>query len=259
MDRKSVRHVGWALAVIAATLALGHFLLDTWPTVGPVDEFGRNNLGATLVSVANSMAAAFWMTCVALATPVIVAYFAAVTRSILLERLVHGLTRTLDVIPVFLWVAISYVSLGSSGIPLKLVAIALIAFPYVLGLCLPRFEQIASAPFSLNAKAARTPMRIRIWQHFLPNALPVLAYPFAVIFGLCVTFDAALGLLGMSARNELSLGMLLLRAKERAPIDETLDWYAVGALAICLLIFWFLRSLLDTGNRTQSSDDGGSA
>ena len=244
MVRKNIWRIGWALAVALFTLAAGSILLDMGPAFGPLDEFGRNAIGATLVAVGNSLVTAFWMAAIVLAPPVIAAYGVATIRSSLLDQFTYGVTRTLDVIPLFLWVAIAYVSLGSSGTLLKLVSISVVSFPFVMGLCLPRFRRIATAPFSLNATAARTPFSIRIWQHFMPNALPVLAYPFVVIFGVCVTFDAALGLLGMGTRSDLSLGMLLLRAKERVPIDGDIGWSATGALAVCLLVFWLLRTLL---------------
>jgi len=179
MRRKTIWHLGGALALALTTFAAGEFILRAALDVGPVDEFGRNAVGAMLSAVGNSLLSAFGTAGVALALPIIVAYIGAVSRSEIIARLIHGVTRTLDVIPLFLWVAIAYVALGATNSFLMPVAIMLIAFPYVLGLCLPTFRAIAAAPFSQNARASRTPTSIRIWRHFLPNALPVLAYPFA--------------------------------------------------------------------------------
>ncbi|MCW5726220.1 hypothetical protein [Parvibaculum sp.] len=252
MDSTRIRGLGWAIGIVLLALIVGHMMRMFGISIGISDEFGRDILSSTLLSTANSLLTATWTAFIALMPPLIVGYFAAVSGSVIAEKTVYGLVRVLDVIPLFLWVAIAYVGFGSSGHLIKLIAISLVALPYVLGLSLPSFTRIARAPFSLNAKFAHTPAFTQIWSHFLPNALPVLAYPFAVIFGLCITFDAALGLLGMGARRELSIGMLMLRAKEQGVTDSALIWSTIGGLLICALVFWHLRVLIAAPVRTAS-------
>jgi len=244
MDSTRIRGLGWASGIVLLALIVGHTMLAFDISIGISDEFGRDILGSTLLSTGNSLLTATWIALIALMPPLFVGYFAAVSGSAIIAKVVHGLVRVFDVIPLFLWVAIAYVGFKSSGHLIKLIAISLVALPYVLGLCLPSFRRIAQAPFSLNAKSAHTPALTQIWSHFLPNALPVLAYPFSVIFGLCITFDATLGLLGMGARNELSIGMLMLRAKEQGVTDSALIWSTIGGLFICALVFWHLRVLI---------------
>jgi peptide/nickel transport system permease protein len=208
-----------------------------------VDEFGRNLFASTAESLLTSYFEAAVNACVAVAIPVLIGGFAAAGTSRVLRWATYSTARILDAVPLFLWVALIFSTLGLHGLWGRQLAIVLAALPFTLGLVLERFDEISALPFVQNARACGMRLPQRMWRLVIPNGLSAVYFPFVTVFGLSLTFDAVLGLLGMTTRTSLSLGTLLWRAKERAAIDITLSIIAFAAMLVTVGLFVLLSRL----------------
>lgn len=211
------------------------------------DEFGRNLYASTLDSLLTSYLEAGLNAFIAVSIPLLVAGFAAARKSRALRWGTYGVARILDAVPLFLWVALIFSAMSLQGFWGRQIAIALVAFPFTLGLVLERLTEIAELPFVQNARACGVRLPVRMFRLIVPNGISAVYFPMVTVFGLSLTFDAVLGLLGMASRSSLSLGTLLWRAKERAFIDPSLSILAVSALVVTMALFAGLRWAL-TGN-----------
>ena len=208
------------------------------------DEFGRNLYASTCDSVLTSYLEAGVNSLIAVAFPLLVAGFATGRKSTGLRWAAYGATRILDTVPLFFWLALIFSGIGLQGFWGRQLAIVLVAFPFTLGMVLDRFLEIAELPFVQNARESGMGVPARLWRLVIPNGLSSLYYPAVIIFGLSLTFDAVLGLMGMANRSNPSLGTLLWRAKERASIDTSLSILAIAAMLLTIAIFAGLRFAL---------------
>lgn len=207
------------------------------------DEFGRSLYASTLESVLTSYLQAGIYSTVAISIPLFLAGVAATQKSALIRWGAHGATRVLDTIPLFFWMAIIFSVVGAQGFWAKQVAIALAAFPFTLGITLDRFAVIVEQPFVQNARASGMGLPERLCRLIIPNGISSLYYPSVIIFGLSLTFDAVLGIMGMANRSTPSIGTLLWRAKERAAIDPALSLMAGAAITFTIVTFTVLKRL----------------
>jgi ABC-type dipeptide/oligopeptide/nickel transport system permease subunit len=216
------------------------FRLDSWASsTGPAfaDEFGRNLFLSTAQSLLGSYFEAAFNAFVAVAIPLLIAGLAAAGSSQFLRWLTYWAARVLDAIPLFLWVALIFSTLGFYGLWGRQLAIVVAALPFTLGLVLKRFDEVSALPFVQNARSCGIRLPQRLWRLVIPNGLSAVYFPFVTVFGLSLTFDAILGILGMTTRTSLSLGTLIWRAKERAAVDNTLSMLAIAAMLLTIGLF----------------------
>ncbi len=245
-----------SLAVAGLALAWRGFPGQFDAQLPAEDEFGRSLYAAALASLAKSYVEAALSAVVAVTIPLIVAALAASRDAPALRLAVHGAARVLDAIPLFLWVTLIFSTLGLQGYWGRQVAIVVAAFPFTLGLVLERFVQVGRLPFVQNARACGVGLPERLLRLVAPNSVSSLYYPLVVVFGLGLTLDAVLGLLGMSSRTELSLGTLLWRAKERAAVDPILSILAIAAMLATILLFALLRRLVAARSAVPAQPTG---
>ncbi len=180
---------------------------------------------------------------VAIAMPLLIAGIATAERSGWARWIAYGITRILDTIPLFLWLAIIFSAIDIRGFLGQSIAMVLVAFPFTVGIVLERFQEISNFPFVQNARSSGMSLYKRLFWFVVPNGISSVYYPAVVIFGLSLTFDAILGIMGLADRSTPSIGTLLWRAKERASVDPILSVYALATLALTIMLFIILKRL----------------
>jgi ABC-type dipeptide/oligopeptide/nickel transport system permease subunit len=125
------------------------------------DEFGRNLLLSTAESLGVSFFEATFSALLATALPLVVVMFAVSRNDATVGHTVRAISKVLDAIPLFFWAALIFSTAGIYGFWGKQIALQLVALPFVVGLIIDRFTEVARLPFLENAKRAGVPLYVR--------------------------------------------------------------------------------------------------
>ena len=203
------------------------------------DEFGRDLFVTACVAAVNSLLYGLGCALAALAAASAIGYLAAFSRSRSLALALDAANRIIESVPVVVWVLLlTLLAPAAPGAVSTIVFLAAV-LPYLSRVVAGEFTRLAAAPFVEVARTQELPRRTIVARHLLPNAVGVLGPALAQVCGLAVAIDGAVAIVGSARRTDLTLGTLLLRAKENALTHPRLAVVAVVVLLLVFVVIWF--------------------
>jgi peptide/nickel transport system permease protein len=202
------------------------------------DEFGRNIYLTVTAAIVISVLKAFTTALIVLGiTYSIVAVTEFKGKGYL--RLFSDVgIASIESVPAFIWVLAGISAFPSGGATVVVGIFALVSLPLAFN----------TVGFAVRNTMAQTYYRAAIalggseWHllkvHILPNSFPYCVPLFIYLLGSAIAIYGAIGIFGFVNRQELDLGVFLLRAKEQAPLEA---WLLVITLLSYLGIYVMLR------------------
>jgi peptide/nickel transport system permease protein len=220
----------------------------------PSSEFGRP-IGVELsLSAAFSLAIAAVTVSSLLVASCGLGYFLMLKPSAAAESLIAFLADIIDSIPAVLWVLGIVVAVGEPRRVVLCVGFVMVALPSYLRLIAGEIRNQAALPYVLAATAIGATASRRFLFHMLPNAVATLRPQAIATFASALAIDGAIGLLGLTNRTDLNLGIMLLRGKEQVFLDSTLLSSVVLTFFLIFgTIFWLEGKLAVEPRRALAS------
>jgi len=225
----------------------------TTSAVADVDEFGRNQVGAVAAAIVLSTLRAFLMSFLLLLLASALAIIVELRAATLVTAPVQITVDALESVPIYIWVLAGISWAPKSGAVLAVAIFVIAGLPLAFSSVRGIVRQITQQTYYQAAIA----LGASDWQlarnHVLPNMVPYLAPLSLHVVGAALAVYGGIGIFGFVNRQELDLGVLLLRAKEQAGHSSTLLYFVVFAFAFIFLglqagIHW-LRATRDEERR----------
>jgi peptide/nickel transport system permease protein len=229
----------FAVAGFEAPAASAIVLLpDAWH-----DEFGRNNILVLLISTGRSLAFGAGVAAASVAIALLLAVPTAGRGDLHIRRVIQGLARIVESVPLMLWVLAAFATVRGSSSLVAGVALGIAVIPVLTSVLAAELDRIVRLPYVDAARMLGVdPWRVT-YRHVLPNAAAVLGPLFIQVLGVAAAIRGATGLLGFGRRMDYDLGVLLLRGREQLGSDPFLLLVAVASfLLLFIYLDWLARS-----------------
>lgn len=203
------------------------------------DEFGRNQLLVLAGSVATSLMRASVMAGLLFVVSLFLVIATELGANTLVRSAVQIVIDALDSVPLYVWV-LAGISLMPKHPQLLTTLLFIIGgLPLLQRTVQGVVRRVLSEPYCAAAVTLGTTRSRLAWRHVLPNAVPHLR-PIAIyLLGAAIAIYGGVGVFGFINRQEMDLGVMLLRGKEQAGADPTILLQAVFAyLLIFLVLDW---------------------
>lgn len=210
------------------------------------DEFGRDILYTAIAAAGLSLAKGLAMTGAVLLLGFIVAEAITLAPSTVLSATVRTITRIVESVPVVMWVLVVVATLDQHRSLVAGIAFTLVVLPSATSIIAGELLRIRHAPFVEAAYLLGVSEPKVLLRHILPGMRSVLV-PFAIqVLGAAVAIEGAIGVIGLGSRQDLDLGMFLIRGKENFQLHPHL---LVVAIAMYAAIYAYLLFLIDGQGR----------
>lgn len=231
----------WLVAIYFA----GAIDATTWHPIG-LDEYGRDSLRALIAATGWSVLHATLMLGCALILPAAVAWLAAFRQMSAASWLLKISAQVIESIPAVLLVLAAVAAFPKGGLLLISVIFAVVVFPAVGKVLAGEFSRLGATGYVQVAHMQQISELSLLRRYVLPNAVAVLKPLLLQLFGSAMTVIGAVGVLGMSNRQTLDLGVFLLRGKEQLMTRPSLMLVTLLAFVIVFLIASRILRLTDS-------------
>ena len=195
-------------------VALG--LLEWHSAAILTDEFGRDQFAVLAASMmmslvrAAAMAALLFLACFLLVLAVEARPNIAITTAVQVS------IDALDSVPIYVWVLAGISAMPKSPGLVTTAIFVIAGLPILYGTVQGVVRQISHAAYCEAAVSLGSPRWRIVTRHILPNAMPRLIPTMVHVFGAALAIYGGVGVFGFVNRQELDLGVLLLRGREQA-------------------------------------------
>ncbi len=192
------------------------------------DEFGRDLLGTAIKAAGASLLKGLLITTAVMVVSLLAAEFLTLSRSWLASEGLRIVSRVMESVPVVMWVMIVVIVLEQQRSLVGGIVYAVVVLPTAVTILSGelfrlRHREYVEAAYLMGVAESRVLMR-----HLLP-AMGAVLLPFAVqILGGAIAVDGAIGVIGQGSREQLDLGMFLIRGKESFQIHPQVLLVAIG-------------------------------
>lgn len=205
------------------------------------DEFDRSILLTLFLAVILSVIKAIVAAATVLVLAFSVAFFSEVKSAKLFRDAVKAVLDALESVPAFIWVLAAVSSLSSATFLTVTLIFSFAALPLAFNFISGVVGSIMKKPYYEAAIAAGGSDWALFRRHVVPNTVPGCMPLFLFLIGAAIAVYGAIGIFGFVNRQELDLGVFLLRGREQAALDP----YLLSASVSCYLaLFVVLRRLL---------------
>jgi|HubBroStandDraft_5_1064220.scaffolds.fasta_scaffold02604_5 peptide/nickel transport system permease protein len=215
------------------------------------DEFGRDAALVLLIAIGRSLAAGALLAIVSISASTFVAYIVAVFRIRIASLVLKVLVQIVESIPMFVWVLAAFAALQGASQLIVAITFTLALLPAVSTIIAGEFNRLYREPFIDAALLLRASSARLMFRHILPNSLPILLPLFGQVLGTAMAIRGAIGLLGVSARTDYDLGIIMLRGKENSISHPLLMLSVIAAIALTYVYLDWLRKRVLRGKKSN--------
>jgi peptide/nickel transport system permease protein len=188
----------------------------------PASEFGRSIGWELAISLVSSLVFAFGVSLALAMVSLAVGFVVHCVQSSFLGRVADAASDVVDSVPSVLWI-LSLVAV--TGEPRRLVAafaFLVVCAPAVCRAILGETRRQQNLPY-VTAAVALGASRARVFfMHMIPNSYRVTVPLALATFSSALAIDCSIGILGVTNRTDMNLGVMLIRGYERFMVDPAL-------------------------------------
>lgn len=208
------------------------------------DDLGRSVACLTAFGLGASLAVSIGVLVLSLGIGIVLGLVSGYHGG-LTDVVLSRVTAMFQVVPRF-FLAIMVVALFGSSLMAIIIVLGVTSWPLIARLVRAETLSLRHQSFVLASRAMGCPDRVILVSHILPNAIPPVRASVAVVVGGAVLAEAALGFIGLSDGNSVSLGRLMAEAY---PFFTMAPWMSLAPVTALVAFVVAVQIVAEPMNR----------